>query len=56
VAVQSVLGVSSEKALDLMWMIRNAAFCEFVFSGDRISLSSYNSHPHLGEGTLLSYR
>ena len=29
---------------------------EFVFSGERFSLSAYNSFPHLDSHSLLTYR
>ena len=42
--------------LELAWMVRNAAWSEFVFSGDRFTLSTFNAFPHLDEPRLLTYR
>ncbi len=56
VAVQRALSVGLDATLQLAWMVRNAAFCEFLFSGSRFTLSTYNAFPHLGEPGLLTYR
>jgi len=45
-----------QKSLDLIWTSRNASYSEFLFTGQRFSLSSYNSFPHLDDKSLLSYR
>jgi broad specificity phosphatase PhoE len=56
VAVQRALHLSAPDALRIAWMPRNCSFSEFLFSGDRFALSSFNAFPHLdGEG-LLTYR
>jgi broad specificity phosphatase PhoE len=49
------LDLTPAKVFDLVWMKRNAAVSEYVFSGERFSLSVFNSTPHL-EGSLLTYR
>jgi broad specificity phosphatase PhoE len=49
------LELTPDKVFDLVWMKRNAAMSEYVFSGERFSLSSFNNTPHL-EGSLLTYR
>jgi broad specificity phosphatase PhoE len=49
------LDLTPAKVFDLVWMKRNAALSEYVFSGERFSLSTFNSTPHL-EGSLLTYR
>lgn len=44
------------KAIEFVWLSRNCSWSEFVFSGDRFSVSAYNSFPHLDSRELLSYR
>lgn len=56
VAVQRALHLSTEDTLRIAWMPRNCSFSEFLFSGDRFMLSSFNSLPHLGSESLLTYR
>lgn len=55
-AVQSVLGAPDVAALEINWRIRNAAVTEFVFSGDRITLDSFNNAAHLTEPEMMTYR
>lgn len=56
VAVQRALHLSSQDSLRVAWMSRNCSFSEFLFSGDRFMLSSFNSFPHLEDDSLLTYR
>jgi len=56
VVVQRALHLSAQDTLQIMWMSRNSSYCEFLFSHDRFTLSSFNSHPHLEEDSLLTYR
>jgi len=56
VAVQRALHLSAPDALRIAWMPRNCSFSEFLFSGDRFALSSFNVFPHLDEEGLLTYR
>jgi broad specificity phosphatase PhoE len=56
VAVQRALHLSAQDTLRVAWMPRNCSFSEFLFSGDRFMLSSFNSFPHLDSDSLLSYR
>jgi broad specificity phosphatase PhoE len=56
VAMQRALDCSLEHTLQLAWMVRNASYSEFLFSGTRFTLSSFNSFPHLDETRLLTYR
>src|SRR5579884_1375933 len=44
------------RTLELSWAPRNAAYSDFLFSGDRFSLSSFNCHPHLDTADLLTWR
>ncbi len=55
-AVQHALGLSHEKALELSWMVKNASITEFAFSKDRLTLSAFNSLPHLQADKLVTYR
>ena len=56
VCMQRALGVSQRTTLQLAWMVRNAAFSEFLFSGERFTLSRYNAYPHLDNAEHLTYR
>jgi broad specificity phosphatase PhoE len=56
VAVQRALQLSETATLRVAWMSRNCSFSEFLFSGDRITLSTFNSFPHLDDDSLLTYR
>lgn len=56
VAVQRALHLSAQNTLRIAWMARNSSFSEFLFSGDRLTLSSFNSFPHLDDDSLLTYR
>jgi broad specificity phosphatase PhoE len=51
VAVQTVLRAPEPVAVELNWRIRNCSLTEFLFSGDRVSLDSFNGTPHLAEVT-----
>jgi hypothetical protein len=54
--MQRALHLSSEDTLKTMWMSRNCSYSEFLFSGDRFTLSSFNAFPHLDDAGLLTYR
>jgi broad specificity phosphatase PhoE len=56
VAVQRALHLSAQDTLRVAWMSRNCSFSEFLFSGDRLTLSSFNAFPHLDAESLLTYR
>jgi len=56
VAMRRALHLSHADALQLTWMSRNASFTEFLSSGDRFTLSTFNAHPHLEDESLLTYR
>ncbi len=56
VAAQLALGLSAQKTLELSWMMHNGAYAEFLFAGDRFSLSTFNASPHLRDPSLLTYR
>jgi broad specificity phosphatase PhoE len=56
VAMRRALHLSHADTLQLTWMSRNASFTEFLSSGDRFTLSTFNAHPHLEDDSLLTYR
>jgi len=56
VALRRALHLSHADTLQLTWMSRNASYTEFLSSGDRFTLSSFNAHPHLEDERLLTYR
>lgn len=56
VSLQRALDLSSENTLKVAWMARNCSITEFLFSGERFTLSSFNAFPHLDDPSLLTYR
>lgn len=56
VAMQKSLGLSTEATLQSLWMVPNSAYSEFLFSGSRFTLSSYNAYPHLTDPVFHTYR
>lgn len=56
VSVQRALHLSPRDTLQVAWMPRNCSYSEFVFSGDRFTLSTFNSFQHLDDPALLTYR
>jgi broad specificity phosphatase PhoE len=56
VSVQRALRLSPQDTLKVAWMPRNCSYSEFLFSGDRFTLSTFNSFQHLDDPTLLTYR
>jgi broad specificity phosphatase PhoE len=50
------LCLTPPKAIEFVWLSRNCSWSEFLFSGDRFSVSAYNSFPHLDSRELLTYR
>jgi broad specificity phosphatase PhoE len=55
-AVQMAHGIEPLRTLELAWLVRNSACSEFLFSGDRFSLLSFNAVPHLADPALVTYR
>jgi broad specificity phosphatase PhoE len=55
-AIGRALHLSAADMLQVTWMSRNASISEFLASGDRFTLSTFNSHPHLEGDGLLTYR
>jgi histidine phosphatase superfamily protein (branch 1) len=56
VAMQRALNLSPQHALQVSWMSRNCSWSEFLYSGDRFTLSAFNTHPHLNDAAMLTYR
>jgi broad specificity phosphatase PhoE len=44
------------KAIEFVWMSRNSSYAQFLFSGDRFTMHSFNAIPHLDDLALLTYR
>jgi broad specificity phosphatase PhoE len=56
VAMQRALNLSPQHTLQVSWMSRNCSWSEFLYSGERFTLSAFNAHPHLNETAMLTYR
>ncbi len=56
VAMRRALHLSHADTLQLTWMSHNSSFTEFLSSGSRFTLSTFNAHPHLENESLLTYR
>jgi broad specificity phosphatase PhoE len=56
VAMQRALQLSAEKTLSVSWMSRNSSWSEFLYSGERFTLSGFNCHPHLDDKAMLTHR
>ena len=55
-AVQTVLGSSDNKALEINWRVKNCSLTEIIFGRDRYSLDSFNTIPHLDDPRLRTFR
>ena len=56
VAMQRALHLSPEATLQVTWMSRNSSWSEFLYSAGRFTLSSFNSHGHISDPAMLTYR
>ncbi|MGB8540431.1 MAG: histidine phosphatase family protein [Candidatus Acidiferrales bacterium] len=56
VIMQRALRLSPESTLQVSWMSRNSSWSEFLYSVERVTLSSFNVHAHLDDPTMLTYR
>jgi broad specificity phosphatase PhoE len=56
VAVQIALDAPDRVGLEVNWRVRNCSLTEFVFSGQRLSLDSFNAIPHLDDAVLRTFR
>ena len=54
-AMGFALNLDDEKTLALSWVVRNAAYNEFLFSRERFSLVTFNAVPHLTNPHLLTF-
>lgn len=58
-SVQYALGIGDEATLRISWQIANTSLSSFVYSRERITLSSFNSLAHIllmKDPALISYR
>lgn len=55
-ALQQVLAAPAAAALAINWRIRNASLTDLVFSGERLTLDSFNSIAHFEEPELVTFR
>ncbi len=56
IAMQRALNLSPRDTLRVTWMSLNCAYSEFLCSGERFTVSTFNAYPHLDEPSLLTYR
>jgi broad specificity phosphatase PhoE len=56
VAVQIALAAPDPSGLEVNWRVRNSSLTEFLFSGERLSLDTFNAIPHLDDPALRSFR
>ncbi len=54
-AMGLALNLDDEKTLELMWLVHNASYTEFLFSRGRFSLMTFNAVPHLTIPQLLTF-
>jgi broad specificity phosphatase PhoE len=56
VAMQRALQFSAKSTLSVSWVSRNSSWSEFLYSGERFTLGSFNCHAHLDDAAMLTYR
>jgi broad specificity phosphatase PhoE len=56
VAMQRALQLSAESTLNVSWVSRNSSWSEFLYSGERFTLSGFNGHAHLNDAAMLTDR
>ena len=54
--IAEMYDLAPRKAIEFVWLSRNTSWSEFLFSGERFSMSAFNSFPHLDSRSLLTYR
>jgi broad specificity phosphatase PhoE len=54
--VRLALELSPQKTLELSWASKNASYAEFLFSGERFSLGSFNSTPQFEGAEWITHR
>ena len=58
-ALQRVLGFSDQQAIATNWMVHNSSITRVRYGGNRVSVSQFNSLPHLerqGKQHLITFR
>ena len=56
---QAALGLADHRVLQLTWVLRNASLTSFLYRGQELTLSTFNSTAHLEQASdpgLLTYR
>lgn len=56
VAFQRALQLSAAHTLQVSWMSQNSSWSEFLYTAERFTLSSFNSHAHIADPAMLTYR
>jgi broad specificity phosphatase PhoE len=56
VAMQRALNLSPTTTLGVSWMSQNSSWSEFLYGADRFTLSTFNSHAHIDDPAMLTYR
>lgn len=56
VAMQRALDLNTDATLRTAWMTVNSAYSQYIFSGHRFTLASYNSYPHITDQEFFTYR
>ena len=56
VMMQFAIGINDTEALEMGFQMRNAAYCEYIVTPKRFNLSVFNTHPHLANQELITYR
>ena len=54
--VQRAVNAPPVTGIDINWRVRNSSITEFLFSGGRMTLDTFNATPHLEEPELHSFR
>ena len=55
-AVQRALDLTPQNTLRVSWMAQNCSYSEFLFSGERFTMSTFNAFPHLDDPSMQTYR
>ena len=56
VAMQRALSLGVDATLRTAWMTVNSAYSQYIFSGARFTLASYNAYPHITDREFFTYR
>jgi broad specificity phosphatase PhoE len=56
VAMPRALQLSPKSTLQVSWMSRNSSWSELLYAAERLTLSSFNSHVHIVDPAMLTYR